>query len=43
MERVEERREVRQLGHRRKPSQRHATVDLVVGVPKVEPYNYVLG
>ena len=43
MERVEERRKVRQLRHRRQPPQRHTAVDLIVGVPKVEPHDHVLG
>ena len=40
---MEERRKVRQLRHRRQPPQRHTAVDLIVGVPKVEPHDHVLG
>ena len=29
--------------HRRQPPQRHTAVDLVVGVPKVEPHDHAIG
>ena len=43
MKRVEEWCEVRQLGHRRKPPQRRAAIDLVVSVPKIEAHDHELG
>ena len=43
VKRVEEWCEVRQLGHRRKPPQRRAAIDLVVSVPKIEAHDHVLG